>query len=249
MIKDALLMTRPISRRAAEQLELEAERNLEGRSEFVKDLVRELSRRISPAGSAQEQVKPVDAVYGRYSYTNAPVLTPTYGKTVEKELAFNANNDGDFYGRTSNYRAGLTSHADDIGAFSFYLNPEYRSSNDTENIVFNKGYGVLGFSWIDIVAGRDSQWRGPGHNGALLLSNNAAPLDMVKLTAPEPQYLPWIIKYLGPFQYTLFVARLDESRQDFSPPYLDGFHVDFKPAPGSSSAWKESRSLAGAAGR
>jgi hypothetical protein len=95
--------------------------------------------------------------------------------------------------------------------------------------VLKKGYGVLGFSWIDIVVGRDSQWWGPGHHGALLLSNNAEPLTMIKFTGPGPQVLPWILKYLGPFQYNIFVSQLEKDRSDHPRPYFWGMRFDFKP--------------------
>ncbi len=228
VISDALLASKPLSRAEVLRLLHEAERNVQGRSAFLRDLVKELARRIGPA---DDKLKPVDSVYAGYIYTTAPVLTPVYVQTHEKEQAFNVNNDGDLYGRGSNYRVGITSRADDLGPFSIYLNPEFRSSDNTEKGVLNKGYAVFGFSWIDVIAGKDSQWWGPGYHGANLQSNNAEPLDMIKFTAPEPQTLPWIFKYLGPFQYSLFIARLDEARSDFSYPYLDGLHIDFKPLP------------------
>ena len=65
----------------------------------------------------------------RYINTNADVLTLTYlGAAREKEQAFNYNNDGDLYGRGSNYRVGLTSRLENLGPLSVYLNPEYRST-------------------------------------------------------------------------------------------------------------------------
>jgi hypothetical protein len=97
--------------------------------------------------------------------------------------------------------------------------------------VLKKGYGVLGFSWIDIIAGKDSQWWGPGYNGANLVSNNAEPFSMIKFTSPGPLRLPWILKYLGPFQYTLFIAKLEKDRSDFPEPYLNGLRLHFKPFP------------------
>ena len=79
--------------------------------------------------------------------------------------------------------------------------------------------------------GKDSQWWGPGYHGALLLSNNAEPLTMIKFTGPEPQILPWVFKYLGPFQYNVFVTRLEKDRIDFPEPYLWGMRFAFKPHP------------------
>ena len=37
---------------------------------------------------------------------------------------------------------------------------------------------------IELTAGRESLWWGPGHHGALLASNNAEPISMLRLTNP-----------------------------------------------------------------
>ncbi len=232
VINDGLLSTRPLSRKEVVRLTREAEVNAKGQSEFIKRLVQDLKQRVKPEEFEAGVLKPLDAVYAKYIYTNAAVLSLAYpGAVREKEQALNYNNDGDLYGRNSNYRTGFTSRFDDLGPFSFYLNPEFSSSDNSERGVLKKGYGVLGFSWIDIVAGKDSQWWGPGYNGAILQSNNAEPLTMIKFTSPGPLQLPWILKYLGPFQYSLFVAKLEKDRADFPEPYLDGLRFDFKPSP------------------
>ncbi len=230
VIQSALLDTKPISRKEAFRLLHEAEANSSASSELVGSLVQTLKDRLGPE-PAGTQIKSLDTIYAKYVNTNAGVIPLVYGTAVEKEQAFNYNNDGDLYSRGSNYRAGFTSRIEDLGPLSFYINPEFRSS-EGDQAVLRKGYGVLGFfSWIDIIAGKDSQWWGPGYNAANLISNNAEPLTMIKVNSPEPLRLPWIFKYLGPFQYTLFTARLEKDRIDFPEPYLNGIRLDFKPVP------------------
>jgi hypothetical protein len=232
VITDAVLSIKPLSRKEVVRLTLEAETNSAARSEFIRDLVQELKRRVRPEEYQAGTLKPVESVYAGVIDTNAEVRTLSFpGARREMEQALNYNNDGDLYGHGANERVGLTSRLDDLGPFSVFLNPEYRSGEDGQKGVLRTGYAVLGFSWIDIVAGKDSQWWGPGQNGANLLSNNAEPLTMIKFTGPEPQVLPWVFKYLGPFQYTLFVARLEDDRSDFSKPYFDGIRLSFKPVP------------------
>ena len=230
VIKSGLLNTKPISRKEAIRLLSEAEKNSEGRSEFVKELVRELRERIRPEESEAGVIRPLDIVYGKYIRTNADVRTLTYGATREREQAFNRNNDGDLYDRGANYRAGFTSGVEDLGRFSFYLNPEYRASEDDNDLVLKRAYGVFDFGW-DLVGGKDLQWWGPGYNGAILLSSNAEPFTMVRITNPVSEPLPWIFKYLGPFKFTFFATRLEKERNDFSEPYLWGMRFDFKPNP------------------
>ena len=232
VITDALLSTKPLSRKEIVRLALAAEANAVGRSAFIKGLIETLKQRVRADEYQAGIVRPVDSVSVKYIYTNAAVLTLTYpGPSPQKEQAFNYNNDGDLYSRGSNLRTSLTSRWENLGPVSIYLEPELRSSEGAEQVVLKKGYAVLGFSWIDIVAGRDSQWWGPGQHGAILLSNNAEPLTMVKLTGPGPQVLPWIFKYLGPFQYDFFVTRLEKDRSDYPRPYLMGMRIDFKPHP------------------
>lgn len=233
VISTGLLSTRPISRKAALRLLREAEDNAEGRSAFIRDLIAVLKQRIKPEGFGSGGLKYAGSVYAKYMSTNADVMTLSYypGPAREKEHPFNYNNDGDLYERGSNYRAGLTWRMEDLGPLSLYVNPELRYSDNEEKEVLKKGYAVVGFSWLDIVVGRDSAWWGPGYHGAILLSDNAEPLTMLKFTGPEPLRLPWIFKYLGPFQYTVFATRLEKDRSDYPEPYLWGMRFDFKPWP------------------
>ena len=228
VITDALLSSRPLSRREVARLIREAEKNAKGRGELIQGLITTLKQKIKPDDTG---VKPVDSVYARYINTNADVLTLNYGGTSQREQAFNYNNEGDFSSRGSNYRTGFISRFENLGPFAVYVNPEYRASHEGEQAVLKHGYGVLSFTKVDIMVGRDSLWWGPGYHGANLLSNNAEPLNMIKVSSPEPLRLPWIFKYLGPFHYTVFVARLDNKRSDFQNPYLDGIRFDFKPFP------------------
>ena len=146
----------------------------------------------------------------------------------------NVNNRGDILGNGSNFRAGLEASADFGSHLGFFLNPEIRypegaSGNDQE-IVLVEGYGALNFWNIELTAGRQALWWGPGVHGALILSDNARPFDLVKLTNPEPFALPWIFRHIGLLKLTGFVTRLEESR-DFANPYLAGLRLDMKPHP------------------
>lgn len=56
--------------------------------------------------------------------------------------------------------------------------------------------------------GKQSLWWGPGQNGAMLISNNAEPINMVRLDRIEPLPLPGILKHLGPMRLQMFMGRL-----------------------------------------
>jgi hypothetical protein len=47
----------------------------------------------------------------------------------------------------------------------------------------------------------------------LPITNNAAPLDQIRLGAAEPFLLPWIGKWVGPMKLLFFLAQLEEARR------------------------------------
>jgi len=217
IIKSGLLTTKPLSLKEVKRLLLEAERNAEGRSPFIQGLIKPLKEKFKDEGDDVRYIKPVDLTYSRYVYADSDI----------QALYF--NNDGDHYERGSNLRAGITSRAE-LGWLSFYLNPEFRYSEDDSDLVAKRVYGVLSFLGLELTAGKDSQWWGPGYHGGILLSNNPEPLTMLRLTNPQPVLLPWLFRYLGPLRFTVFATRLEKDR-DIPEPYLWGMRINFKPHP------------------
>ena len=113
---------------------------------------------------------------------------------------------------------------------------------DEANFYFQKYYAKLDVKNIEIEFGADSLWWNPSYNGALLMSNNAEPFRMVKVSNPLPTVLPWILDYLGLFKYNFVFATLDSNRlnpvyphprfeTNHNNPYFAGIHVDLKPRP------------------
>src|SRR5512133_1343725 len=96
VIFDALLSTKPLSRKEIVRLAFAAEKNTAGRSEFIKGLVQNLKRRVQADEYVSGRFKPVESVYVGYRYTSADVLALDYpGSAPQGEQAFNDNNDGD----------------------------------------------------------------------------------------------------------------------------------------------------------
>ncbi len=224
VIQSALLSTRPLSRREVARLIMEAERNSSDRSPFIQQLVGTLKDRFRDdlgGGTYMqpEYIKPLDTFYTRYAYSDSASPDLTY------------NSDGDLYGRGSNGRVGFSSRVE-LGWAALFINPEaaYSGSEDELDVIMKKAYGVLNIGGMALEVGKDSQWWGPGRHGSILLSNNAEPMRIVKISNPHPVLLPWIFRYLGPFNFTLFATELEKDRY-VPEPYLWGMRLVFKPVP------------------
>ena len=148
------------------------------------------------------------------------------------------NNEGIDYGEGHNAVVQLQSHARVFKALSFFVQPaliynQHERFDDESNVDvrLHKGYAKLTLYNFEIQAGRDSLWWGPGYHAALLMSRNAKPLDMIKLSNPEPVVLPWIFSYLGPVQFNLIFSQLHDVRTgaELINPFLYGLRVGIKP--------------------
>jgi membrane-associated phospholipid phosphatase len=87
----------------------------------------------------------------------------------------------------------------------------------------------LGF-WGELVVGRQSLEWSPGPDGSMLWSNNAPPVDMVRLVNTEPVHLPSFLHFLGPIKFDQFFGRLG-GRPYIHRPYVYGQKANFKPFP------------------
>lgn len=218
-----ILMSRPISRAEAARLVKEAEKGVPSptASRIIERLKREFSQDdgTSSSGFISMKAEMHDAGISYIYSDGGPYL-------------LNVNNKGDVLVNGSNFRAGFSGSADFGSHLGFFLNPEIRfpegASADGQEVAFVEGYGSLNLWNIELTAGRQALWWGPGVHGALLLSDNARPFDLIKLTSPQPFALPWIFRHIGLLKLTGFVTMLEEDR-DFVNPYLAGLRLDLKP--------------------
>lgn len=162
-------------------------------------------------------LKPVEDPYVKYLYAeNTPNLE---------------NVRGDEFQRGSNYRAGLAARAKLFETFAFYLHPEYADSSQADgDVELIEGYGKVMIGPFEAEAGKDSLWWGPGYHGSMLMSNNAQPFTMIKVTNPQPIQLPWVFRVLGPVKGQWFLTQLEEDR-DFPEARLSGIRLNIKPHP------------------
>lgn len=97
------------------------------------------------------------------------------------------------------------------------------------DLATQSGRVALQVGAMELSAGRQPLWWGEGRHGALILTNNARSLDMLRLTNPSPATLPSFLRYLGPLRMDLFLSRL-ESDRIVPEPYFAGLRLNFKPA-------------------
>ncbi|MEW5767019.1 MAG: capsule assembly Wzi family protein [bacterium] len=86
----------------------------------------------------------------------------------------------------------------------------------TADIGLYKGYLKLNWKYLELELGRDNLWWGPGYHGALILSTNAPPFDLIKLNTSYR----WL-------SFSLFLTRLEKDRE-IPHPFLTGSRLELK---------------------
>jgi hypothetical protein len=89
----------------------------------------------------------------------------------------------------------------------------------------------LGWPQATLEAGRFSLWWGPGRHGSLLFTTNAEPLIGLRIRNPRPIPLGWWFRFLGLFQYDIFISRLNDDDRPVPDSILSGVRLAVKPAP------------------
>ena len=200
-------------------------RNIQKR--YVKLFEAEIAEARSPENISNLFVKPLETFSVSYNYLDGPF------SVFNKEGRQNGSGHNALLQFQSQARLGQV--------LSFFVEPEFiynqhfgqTEDGSRSDVRLHKGYAKLTLFNVEIQAGRDSLWWGPGYHGALLMSNNAHPFDMIKLSNPEPILLPWIFSYLGPVQFNLLFSQLNDERKgaEMANPFLYGMRLGLKPHP------------------
>ncbi len=228
----------PVNNQASEAYQLYAALA----SEFASDLARLNGSRTSELG--------VDTVYTRYLGIAGTPLDDGYhfGQTLIDDY-------GRLYGEGSNLVSGASASGT-AGPVAFYIRGEYQHAaplpayslavqqmigtvdvtppqdpihtNVIDQFHLLDAYITLNIKTVQISAGRQSLWWGPGQGGPPNLSDNAQPLDMLRLTNPSPWRLPSFLHLLGPIRFDSFLGLM--AGHHYPPtPGIDGQKISFKP--------------------
>ncbi|MBE0500619.1 MAG: capsule assembly Wzi family protein, partial [Desulfuromonadales bacterium] len=247
LVESSLQGSRPYSRREAARQVNEARGKIENESqnravvESFRRLRREFAaelKMIEDGVTLRSYFKPLRSLEVGYIYQEGvPSQIPAkrFGGGVSRisaqQFSLNTNNDGLDYSEHSNVSLSLETEAR-LGPLLLYWHPLLLAGEDEGELELTtlQGLAVLGLGPVDISVGRQSLWWGQGRHGSLVLTNNAQPLDMVRITNPVPVLLPWVFKILGPIRFDIFWSQLEEDRV-IPEPYLAGLRLNFKPIP------------------
>jgi hypothetical protein len=199
-------------------------------------------------GNSNRNAK-VESIYTRITSIAGTPLNDSYhfGQTI-------INNFGRPYQQGFNTYDGFSSYGS-AGPFTFYVRGEYQHSPSAPGYSLPVRQAIAAadqnplqpytpvatidqFALLDTYAsvnadrwnlsfGKQSLWWGPAEGGALLFSDNAAPIYMFRAnrTIVEP---PWIFRWLGQVKFDLFFGKL--SGNEFPPrPVIHGEKMSFKP--------------------
>jgi capsule assembly protein Wzi len=228
LIDSAMLSMRPISRIEMARHIAQARHSL-ARSDSQPALLASMMERLEAEFRGElVQIGILDGIYAGSSLK--PVEDPYLKYLYADRQSELEHVRGDRFGRHSNYRAGFASRANISETVAFYLHTEYQdgSFESDADVELLEAYGKIMMGPLEVQAGKDSLWWGPGRGGSILMSNNAQPLPMIKITNPQPIQLPWIFRRLGPFRTQWFLAELEEDR-DIPGAKLSAIRLNFKP--------------------
>lgn len=94
-------------------------------------------------------------------------------------------------------------------------------------------YVGLTFSNWELSFGQQSLSWGPGDGGSMMFSDNAAPINMIRLNRVTPLGIPLISRFLGPLRVEAFFGQLSGHNFTAGPDFVTSgsFNVEFQPQP------------------
>ena len=214
-------------------------------------LEQEFAEELEWLGGKQARSLEVESVYARALSLSGPILNDGYhfGQTVANDYArpfrrgTNVVAGGAIrgsYGPFFAYAWGeyqhspsappLTQSVLDLQAQQDLLPPKTATTTPFAPInrfrLLDTYAGVNVMNW-QISFGRQSLWWGTSESGPLLLSNNAEPINMLRINRVVPFRLPWIFGVFGPMRVDFFVGRLG-GHEVAARPWLQGQRISFK---------------------
>jgi hypothetical protein len=84
-------------------------------------------------------------------------------------------------------------------------------------------------NWL-ISANALDRWWGPGHEGSLILSNNARPMPTIMVERAEARpFGPTWLSWLGPYRFSFGISQMEDNREDIDSPLFMAWRVAVMP--------------------
>src|SRR5579859_1203335 len=202
----------------------------------VQNLLSTLERELRPeteaaGGENNDEVFRVESLYSRTEHISGMPLTDGYNFAQTQ-----FNDFGRPYGEGWNSVTGFSSYAT-WGSWTGYVRGELQtapgisalplsarqfvasadgipivppgtSTPSVQRFDLLEGYASLTFDDWQVSFGKQSLNWGPGEGGALILSDNIEPINMLRINRVSPVRLPGFLKFLGPVRMEFFVGQL-----------------------------------------
>jgi membrane-associated phospholipid phosphatase len=238
---------------AGEEMRYEGDGGERGDGENIyAALVSEFGDEIERRNGAANVGFSLDSFYARFTAIAGTPLRDGYhfGQTI-------INDYGRPYAQGFNQITGLSASGV-AGPFSFSFCGEYQHApevaSDPANVLeataaedglvallpdgsptinrFRLIEGSIGLTVnnVKISFGKQNLWLGPGESGALLLSDNAAPITMLQIDNGSPFEIPLLSHFLGPVRMTSFLGQLAGQNWVYNPPASVGLNPSVDPS-------------------
>ena len=274
-VRSAMLGMRPWTRLECVRLLEQAEDRIgpgnSSRSREARPIIRALQREfkvdLGLVANGKNRNLELDSLYTRVTGISGKPLTDgfDFGQTLYNDF-------GRPYEEGTNAIAGFTGWGT-AGPLVAYVDAEYQHSpsapplppaartfisqnlglspmpalttQQVDRMDLLEGYVGFTFHNWEISAGKQSIWWGPDSGSSLIYSDNAEPLDMVRINRVSPFKLPSILGLMGPIRMEFFIGQQHGAQfifnpsglvgqwgQDLSPqPIIHGEELSFKPTP------------------
>lgn len=200
-------------------------------NELYEPLEREFASEVNLLSGGNNRTAQIESVYTRVSGVSGKPLADSYhfGQTI-------INDYGRPFQEGFNDIAGFSGWVSD-GPFVAYVRGEYQHapSSPAEPLAARQvigevdevsavppgtvvsevnqfrlldSYVGMNVDNIELSFGKQSLWWGPGEGGPLMFSDDAEPIDMVRITNVRPFKLPSLLGWLGPVRGEFSVGRL-----------------------------------------
>jgi hypothetical protein len=267
-VSSAYLNEKPWTRLECARLVEEAEENVPQSDEtgnqvskLYKDLAQEFAEETLELEGSPNWDVALDSVYTRVTSISGPPLRDSFhfGQTL-------VNDFGRPYAEGANLISGVAARAT-AGPLAFFARAEYQQApssplypattlqaiaqidgtpltpNQTASvnrIELLESQAALAIGNLQVTFGKQSAWLGPARSGSLLLSNNTAPITMLRFETVSPYRIPGLSRLLGPVKNEFFIGQLsgqtwiDGGTRFYGPiirpqPFLHGDRISFKP--------------------